>query len=344
MPAALRSSLPRPSVAARTARLAEVDLPSVDLSVPPWPAHRVDIGSTSLLVRSTPATEANAEPALYVHGLGGSSTNWTDLSGLLAPWLDGEAIDLPGFGQSGPSPDGRYSISAHARTVVHYLEQSGRGPVHLFGNSMGGAIAIRLAARRPDLVRTLTLISPAVPDLRPARAVRDPWLPLAALPAVGPAALRRLERMEPERRARGVIELCFADPSLVPANRLAEAVEEIKRRASNGWSSDAFVRSLRGLIASYLVPSERGMWAQLRSIAAPSLIVWGDRDRLVDVALAPRVARTLPHGRLLVLDRVGHVAQMERPLPTARAIVALLEDAASHRPVTPLRKRQTSLR
>ena len=53
-------------------------------------------------VRDTPATAAGAEPALYVHGLGGSSQNWTDLAGLLADRLDGQAIDLPGFGRSEP--------------------------------------------------------------------------------------------------------------------------------------------------------------------------------------------------------------------------------------------------
>ena len=280
-----------------------------------------------MAVRSTPPTRPAAEPALYVHGLGGSATNWTDLAALLAPWLDGQAIDLAGFGHSGPAPDGDYSLGAHTRSVVSYLRQSDRGPVHLIGNSMGGAIAIFVAARYPELVRTLTLVSPAVPDLRPRRAIRDPLLPLAALPAVGPIALRRVERMDPERRARGVIELCFADPAMVPPNRLAEAVEEVRRRAVSGWSSDAFVRSLRGLIGSYLHRGTHNMWAQLRTITAPTLVVWGNRDRLVDVALAPRVASTLPNGRLLVLDHVGHVAQMERPVPTARAVVGLLQDA-----------------
>ena len=307
--------------------MADDALPELDLRRPPWPAHTVRVGDGTLLVRSTPGGPS-AEPALYVHGLGGASTNWTDLAAQLAPWLDGQAIDLPGFGGSGPAPSGDYSLAAHARTVIRYLTESGRTPVHLLGNSMGGAIAILIAAQRPDLVRTLTLISPAVPDLRPRRVTGNPLLPLVAVPGVGALALRRVERIAPERRARAVIALCFADPSRVPHHRVDEAVAEIRARAGNRWNGDAFSRSLRGLITSYFATGARGMWAQLGRITAPTLVVWGNQDRLVDVALAPRVAANIPDARLLVLDDVGHVAQMERPQATARAVVALLQDAA----------------
>jgi pimeloyl-ACP methyl ester carboxylesterase len=62
-------------------------------------------------------------------------------------------------------------------------------------------------------------------------------------------------------------------------------------------------------------------------ITAPTLVVWGDRDRLVDVSLAPRVARTIPGARLIVLHNVGHVSQLEDPETTARAALALVEDS-----------------
>ena len=315
------------SIEPPAAALASDELPPLDRSIAPWPVHTVPVGRASIAVRVTPATRAGAQPALYVHGLGGSATNWTDLAALLAPWLAGEAIDLPGFGRSGPAPNGDYSLRAHAATVIDYLDQSGHGSVHLLGNSMGGAICILLAASRPDLVRTLTLISPAVPDLRPRITSRDPYLPLTALPAIGPLALRWLERMGPERRARGIIELCFADPAVVPPNRFAEAIDEVRYRSSTVWSTDAFVRSLRGLIAAYFPRGARSLWAQLARITAPTLVVWGDRDRLVDVALAPRVARTVPNGRLLINRGVGHVSQIEQPVVTSRAVVGLLQDA-----------------
>src|SRR5207237_3111546 len=137
-------------------------------------------------------------------------------------YLAGEAPDLHGFGWSDPAPRGNYSLAMHARTVMRLIELRSRGPVHLFGNSMGGAAAILLAARRPDLVRTLTLVSPAVPDLRP-RSGSDARMPLLLMPGTTRLVERRLASMDPAVRVRQVLELCYGDPSLVPPGRLADA-------------------------------------------------------------------------------------------------------------------------
>lgn len=311
----------------RVAVLADGPLGHLAARTPPWPGRVVPVAGCAVHVRTT-AGAPGAERALYVHGLGGSATNWTDLAGLLAPRLAGVALDLPGFGRSGPPPDNDYSIRAHTRTVSAYLEQEEGGPVHLFGNSMGGAIAASIAAARPDLVRTLTLVSPAVPDLRPRARRQDPVLPLMMLPRVGPAVLRRFEQVTPEARVRAMLKMCWADPSAVPPDRLREAVAELRYRSELGWSSDALVRSLRGLVASYLAPPGRGPWAQLARIAVPTLVIWGGRDRLVSASRAPRTARTIPDARLLIVPDVGHVAQMERPDVVARAVLGLLDEVA----------------
>src|ERR1700733_9248181 len=121
-----------------------------------WAGRDVQLAGTSVYVRTTPTDSGDAEPALFVHGLGGSSHNWTDLATLLRPRLAIEAIDLPGHGRSAGAPGRNYSLDAHARIVIAYLETADRGALHLVGNSMGGAISILVAARRPDLVRTLT--------------------------------------------------------------------------------------------------------------------------------------------------------------------------------------------
>jgi len=320
----------RPAPIAELASPADFPLEPVDPHRPPWPGAEIAIGKSRIFRRQIPSTAPDAEPALYVHGLGGASTNFTDLAALLSPWLAGEAIDLPGFGRSGPPPDRDYSIAAHARLVIGYLEQSGRGPVHLVGNSMGGAISIRVAADRPDLVRTLTLVSPAVPDLRPRKG-SDWLLPLLLVPGVGSRALARLDASPAENRARAVIELCFAHPELVPPNRLAEAAEEISHRRGYPWAAEAMLRSFRGLVLSYLAGGGRSAWRLLNQIEAPALVVWGELDRLVDVSNAPRVAAALPDASLLVLPDVGHTAQLEDPVTTARAILALLARAGSRR-------------
>ncbi len=290
----------------------------------PWPGHPVDVDGVEINVRVTPAGP-DAEPALCVHGLGGSSHNWTDLAGLLRDRLAIEAIDLPGFGRSGPSLRG-YSLDTQAGIVIDYLVTSGRGPVHLIGNSMGGAISIRVAALRPDLVRTLTLISPAVPDfkMRVHAVKHDPLLAGVVFPVVGPAMLRRLRKVSPEARARMTIKLCFADADRYPQRRMAEAVAETAYRLRFPWSDRAMIRSTRGIMAAQL--QGRAGWAAMRRIKAPTLVVWGDTDRLVAPDLAPYVAGAIPDSRLLFLRDIGHTAMMEDPRTTARAILGLLED------------------
>jgi pimeloyl-ACP methyl ester carboxylesterase len=305
-------------------RLADTSLPTWDGVLPPWPGTE----QHGLFVRSAPWS--GAEPALFVHGLGGASTNWTDLMGLLAGQVDGAALDLPGFGRSAPPESGSYALRTHTRAVIALLERQDRGPVHLFGNSLGGAVSTQVAARRPDLVRTLTLVSPALPSLRPRRGL-DPRLPLLLVPGLSQVLSRRLAEASPEARARAVLELCFGDPSQIPEQRLREAAEEVGRRNGLRHSSDAFAGSLRGLIASYLERGHRNLWQQAAGIRVPTLLVWGTEDRLVDVALAPKALAAFPSSRLLVLPGVGHVAQMERPETVARAFLALREDADAQR-------------
>jgi pimeloyl-ACP methyl ester carboxylesterase len=192
---------------------------------------------------------------------------------------------------------------------------------------MGGAISLIVAARRPDLIRTLTVISPAVPDLKVrAHALKSDWrMGLLLVPMLGMVALRKLGQVPVEARVKGTIALCFADPSRLSAARYQEAIAEARDRIGRPWLEVAMLRSTRGLVRSQFLKNRTG-WAQMRSITAPTLVLWGDEDRLVAPDLAPFVAAAIPNARLLVLENIGHVAMMEDPVTSARAMLALVED------------------
>jgi pimeloyl-ACP methyl ester carboxylesterase len=305
------------------------ELPYGDVPLP-WPARRVTVNGEMLHVRDTPATAPGTEPAVYVHGLGGSSQNFTDVAGLLADRFDGQAVDLPGFGYSDPSRS--YSISAFAGKLIKYLEYDDRGPVHLVGNSLGGAISVRVAALRPDLVRTLTLISPAMPFLDPRRSAQGALLPLLALPRADRLLARGMARLTVEEMADEVLAACFGDISKVSAQRRAEAMEEIKLRYTVTHYPKAYLGTLRGLVSSFLrayLPGTNSQWKLAARIQAPTLVIGGLTDHLVDPRVPAQVARVVPDGRLLILPGVGHVAQMEVPRVVARAIVGMLADVQS---------------
>jgi pimeloyl-ACP methyl ester carboxylesterase len=286
--------------------------------IPQWPGKLLKLDIGDIFVRTAPASsDGISEQAVFVHGLGGSATNWTDLMGLVrhgargAPALDGAAIDLPGFGFSPPPAVGDYSIDARAAAVISLIEKLGTWPVHLVGNSLGGAISTRIAARRPDLVRTLTLISPALPDLRPR--LLPMRLVLVSAPGVGTRLLKRLQEMPPERRTDMTINDLYADPSLMHRDRRAEAVAEVIRRDGLDYARDALLKSGRALVAEYTRPGPGSLWRDAARVTAPTLVIHGSHDRLVNPATAARAARSFRYGRAVVLPRIGHVAMMERP-------------------------------
>lgn len=91
-----------------------------------------------------------------------------------------------------------------------------------------------------------------------------------------------------------MIELCYGDPGSVPAERKREAVEEVARRSALPHADNAFTASLRGLVGTYLERGPRNQWLEAETVQAPTLLVWGTDDRLVDVALAPPGLGSLP--------------------------------------------------
>ncbi|MGW0815408.1 alpha/beta fold hydrolase [Streptomyces viridiviolaceus] len=287
----------------------------------------VHLPGITLTVRSRRPARAGLPPALYVHGLGGSSQNWSALMPLLDDVVDSEAVDLPGFGDSPPPDDGNYSITGHARAVIRHLDASGRGPVHLFGNSLGGAIATRVAAARPDLVRTLTLVSPALPEIRVQRSAVPTGL--LALPGVASLFTRMTREWTAEQRVRGVMALCYGDPGKVTPEGFRNAVEEMERRLQLPYFWDAMARSARGIVNAYTVGGQHGLWRQAERVLAPTLLVYGGRDQLVGYRMAQRAARAFRDSRLLTLPDAGHVAMMEYPETVATAFRELLADTGT---------------
>ncbi|MEV7011865.1 alpha/beta hydrolase [Streptosporangium sp. NPDC051022] len=296
--------------------------------IPSWPGElidlRVDQGKQRVYVRSTP--RGPAETAVYVHGLAGSATNWTDLMGELSDVVVGHAVDLPGSGYSPEPADGDYSVAAHARTVVALVEHLSAGPVHLFGNSLGGAVSVRVAATRPDLVRSLMLVSPALPDLLPRYGPTR--VALSALPGFGRWVADRLRIVPAERRLNATLGLCYADLARIHPRRLAEAAEELRRRDGLPYSTGALVNSARGIVCEYFRRGEDNLWSQAALVTAPTLVIHGRRDRLVDPRMAFRAGRAFRHVRLILMPDVGHVAQMEVPERVAREARRLIGETA----------------
>ena len=301
--------------------------------IPHWPGELVTLsGDHRVYVRSTP--DRGGEPALCVHGLAGSSRNWTDLIDLLRPRLACDAVDLPGFGDSPPRPDRRYSIAALAQTVAELIEgredregrESREHKVHLIASSLGGAVAVKLAATRPDLVRTLTLISPALPDSRPH--LDQVQFALMSVPGIGARLLGKYDTLPPENRVADVIASCFSDPARFPAERFATEVAELTRRDTPDPADAALVGTIRTLTADFFRKGRHATWRDAARVTAPTLVIYGGDDRVVDPRLAGRAAHTFAGARIVVLPRTGHLAHMEHPAQVAAEMTIMLDATA----------------
>jgi pimeloyl-ACP methyl ester carboxylesterase len=308
--------------------------------VPHWPGRMVTLpGGERVWLAETPA--AKRELVLCVHGMSGAATNWTDFMAELAPDFDCVALDLPGSGFSPPpKTNAGYSVGAMAGTVIRLIEFLGstsdhgatdRGSAnrgrsaHLVGNSMGGAVSVRVAARRPDLVKTLTLVSPAMPDLKVRRAAAH--FPALALPFVGERLVRQwVTRYPVENRVAGVYATCLYDPACVHPDRFALEVEALRRRDALPYDVASLVGASRTLVAETLRPYPFSLWRAAERVAAPSLVLFGSHDRLVNPRLAARATRAFRHARVTVVPETGHIGQMEHPDLVAALFREMVEE------------------
>lgn len=294
----------------------------------PQPPERTEVylRRRTLSIRHRPGTHSDAPKAVFIHGLGGSSLNWTDLMALMIDDVDGYAIDLGGFGQSPPPRDGDFTPQGHARSVAEFIEEElGGVPVHVLGNSLGGAVALQLAARNPELVRTLTMIAPALPVQKPTKS--NVHLPVIAIPGLGEKFIDKYMTLPAATRVKNTIDTCFGDPSRVPAQRMQEALEEAEGREHLTYSSDAFLRSLRGLLRTFVDLGSDRPWQLARRVRCQTLAIYGLQDPLVDAKDAHRITKDFRDAHVVVLADSGHVAQMEHADEVYAAWVRFCRDA-----------------
>lgn len=276
-----------------------------DTGFPSPPVQHAEVDGRRLAYREYGA----GQPAVLVHGLGGMSTNWTDLMHALP--LHCFAIDLPGFGYSDPL-DGVASLERMAQAVGSFIATRFPGQrVHLLGNSLGADVVIILASQRPELVRSVTLVSPAMPTLLPRRT--NYQVPIVALPWLGERLFRKWQALGLEQRVWGTVRVIFGDPAAIDRVRLGEMMAETAHRDAVAHGADVYLGAVRALLRTFLRSADRGLWRRLAAISAPLLVIHGRRDLLVDSAQAHRVARERPGAAVALLMRSAHVSQMEFP-------------------------------
>ncbi len=248
---------------------------------------------------------------LLLHGLGGCKENWRCNISSLAGSHQVYAVDLVGSGLT-DKPSVTYSLTYFAQFIHDFMNELNIARASLIGNSLGGAIALYYALHHPDRIDKLVLV-----DSGGLGKACHPMLRLVTLPIVG-ELLKRPGR----RDARRVAQLCFYNPLLIAD----EDVELQYQRSLLPGAKEAILSivraaiDLRGVRESLVRPIVDG----LRTITAPTLIVWGKEDRVLPVAQAQVAKEHIPNAQVLILDHCGHVPQKECPDRFNQAVLEFL--------------------
>ena len=239
---------------------------------------------------------AGTGPAVVLlHGFASSIFTWRDVLPELARGHDVVAVDLPNSGGSAIRPD--LPPAAYPRLVMGLMDRLGLGRASLVGNSLGGGIAVLVAAQHPEHVDRLVLIDSVGYNLA---AKERPWV----LRAAGVPPVARLLEALPVRRAvvTRALRQVFFDDRLVTADRIDEYVAPLLRPGA--------VPAGQALLAGSDDMGFPGVVAQVR---APTLVIWGREDRWVPVGDADRFLADIPGARKAVIEGCGHLPQEERP-------------------------------
>jgi pimeloyl-ACP methyl ester carboxylesterase len=277
--------------------------------------HDVDLRGLEV---STLTLAGDGPDVLLIHGLGAAKSSFFDCAALLAEaGYRVHALDLPGFGGSSKPATAPYTATWFADAVGGVMDALEIESAHVVGNSMGGRVALELGLRRPERVRSIAALCPAVAFVR-----RD-FHPLVRL-------LRPELGLLPHKLRRGMVERrlwsMFCDPDALDPSVADVVVDEFQRIYGSAGARVAFYAAARNIYLDRPFGRD-GFYPRLAALEPPALFVWGTHDRLIPPGFGTHVAAALPDAEQIVLDRCGHVPQVERPEQTAALLRRLFDRA-----------------
>lgn len=252
-------------------------------------------------IRACVTGDPDAPPVVLLHGIARSLEDWAPQHERLSDEYRVISVDLPGFGLSDPLP-GRPSLDSLATGVEDTLAVLGVGrPVHLMGNSLGGAVAMRMICREPGLARTLTLVASAGFGREVTLALR-----ILAIPGLGKRLMRRFDR----RASVQVERSLFVDRALVTDERVEFGLRVAARPeyAAHFLTTAKSLGGWRGVHPRWRTE----LLSRVGELDPPTLVVWGEKDLILPAAHLSKARTALPHAEFHLFPRTGHMPQIER--------------------------------
>jgi pimeloyl-ACP methyl ester carboxylesterase len=284
------------------------DRPVADLRArwAPPPSTFIAVNGMQVHVRDEGRRDDPA-PIILLHGAAASLHTWDGWVRALEGRRRVIRVDMPGFGLTGPAPDGNYTIEAYTRFAVAVLDHFGLRHCVLGGNSFGGWVAWETALAEPGRVDALVLVDSA------GYAIKSESVPIGFRVAKIPILNRLMDVTLPRSLVESSVRSVYGDPSTVTPE-LVDRYYEITLRAGNRASLvQRFVQAPLGIDE-----------ARIAQVKVPTLILWGGRDRLIPPEYGGLFQRDIQGSRLVVFDDLGHVPQEEDPARTVAAVETFL--------------------
>lgn len=275
------------------------------------PSQFLDVDGLRVHLRDEGPRE-DPVPVLLLHGTSASLHTWQGWADALATQHRVIRVDMPGFGLTGPTAAGDYTIEAYVRFVIAVMNALGVQQVVLGGNSLGGQIAWETAVNHPDRVKALVLVDAGGYDFEPES------MPIGFTIAKLPLLNKIMEVTLPRGMVEASVHSVFGDPSKV-TDELVDRYFELTLRAGNRAAlAERFRQGLHGQNAPLI-----------KSITQPTLILWGGKDALIPPVWGERFAADIAGSQLVMFPELGHVPQEEDPSATVMAVQAFLGSLAA---------------
>jgi pimeloyl-ACP methyl ester carboxylesterase len=235
----------------------------------------------------------DAPVLLLLHGFGSSLQTWDLWAAKLETQYRVIRLDLPGFGLTGPSPLHDYSERGDLATLTHLVDKLELSSFSIIGHSMGGKMAWGLAAAEPERVKALVLMAPdGFPETKD----------IGSKPYAVPALFGMIKFCLPKYLVRKSIEPAFFDASAL-SDGLVDRYYDMLR--APGVRAAILERANQTI---YTDPVPR-----LKKITAPTLLIWGEKDRMIPSINAHSYANVLSSSKTVLLPNLGHLVQEEQP-------------------------------
>lgn len=259
-------------------------------------------------------------PLILLHGFGTSIGHWRQNLAILGEHHTVYALDMLGFGASEKAPVS-YKVELWVEQVYDFWRTFIRKPIVLVGNSIGSLVTIAAAARHPDMVQGIVMLS--LPDM----SVRQEAIPRILRPAIAtienlfasPLLLKTIFRFV---RKPGVVRrwagMAYANSDSVTD----ELVDILVGPAQDRGSAQAFSGILKAMLDAEFSPAVKTL---LPNLEIPILLIWGEQDRMVPPAFARQFAAYNPKVKLLTLKNAGHCPHDECPEEVNQAILTWME-------------------